>query len=206
MPAKAYISNIATGWPVERQEALLAKHVPGWPAVTIYRDILDARTRQAHQPGDLVNRAAMLRPTGRQREGETIYVASLVVLAWGKDDFAEVLTLAARRGAAIWSVDNPCPQPSPVAFAEAKREASRKQARENGTKAAAERRAAAAEAKAMPYKTRWRDKAERTEDLLREMGLSRNTASKYLGRRELVLKRVEAQLKRKARDEQAEAK
>ena len=204
MAVRAYISNIAPGWPVARQEAMLADWVPGWPNVTVFRDILDARTRQAHQSVDLVNRAAMLRPIGRQREGETIYVASLAVLAWSKNDFVDVLEAAKRRGAFIEALDG-MNIPSVPAFAAAKVEGSRRQARQNGTRIAADRRAAEAEAKAMPFKERWRDKTERTADLLAEMGLSRNTASKYLGRRELVLKRVEAQLKRKARDEQSAA-
>ena len=204
MAVRAYISNIARGWPVAKQEAILADWVPGWPNVTVFRDILDARTRQAHQAVDLVNRAAMLRPTSSKLGGEVIYVASLAVLAWSKSDFTKVLSDTARRGATIQALDG-ADVPSAPGFMAAKVEGSRRQARQNGTRIAADRRAAEAEAKAMPFKERWRDKTERTADLLAEMGLSRNTASKYLGRRELVLKRVEAQLKRKARDEQAAA-
>ena len=105
MPVRAFISNIAPGWPAERQEALLAEHVPGWPNVTVYRDILDARARRAHLDADMADRAVMLRPTGRPRAGEVIYVASLAVLARGKDEFARVEADAKRRGATFIALD-----------------------------------------------------------------------------------------------------
>lgn len=196
MAAKVYISNIATGWPVARQEALLAERVPGWPAVTVYRDILDVRARQAHNSADLVNREAMLRPTRTKRNAEIIYVASLSVLAWGRD-FSKVLAAAEKRGAAIVSLEETVPV-SEESFKAAKIQGIKKRARENGTRVAADRRAAAAEAKAKPFKEKWRDPSYKTAYLLEQMGLSRNTASKYLGRRELVLKRVEATRKRAA--------
>lgn len=198
MLAKAYISNVAPGWPVERQEALLAQYVPGWPDVTIYRDILDTRARQAHQAADMVDRAAMLLQTGKPRAGEVIYVASLSVLARGKVEFAEVEAAAKLRGATFKPLDGH------EIFAIARIEGSRTQARENGVKAAAAKRSADAEARAKAYEDDWKNPALRTEDVLAKMGLTRNTANKYVGKRELVLKRVEAQMKRKAKREQVD--
>ena len=202
MVARAYISNIAMGWPVKRQTDLLATHVAGWPNVPTYCDMLDARTRKTHSPTDLTQRAVMLRPTARHRDTETIYVASFAVLAWGKDDFAAVMEAVEKRGATLVALDG-SDAPSVPAFAAARVQAARRQARENGTKAAAERRAAEAKARVRAHLDAWRNPALATADVLERMGVSRNTANKYAGNRELVLKRVAAAAKRKAKREQA---
>ena len=94
MADKAYISNISPAWTIEQHLVLM-------PAgVDVYRDEVKPRHRQAHQIASLEQRASILRPTNRRR-AETIYVASLAVLAWGEPDFRAVLTAAGARGATI---------------------------------------------------------------------------------------------------------
>ena len=45
---KVYISNIAMGWPVERQKDLLATQVAGWPTVpTLRRSVAASQTQGA---------------------------------------------------------------------------------------------------------------------------------------------------------------
>ena len=95
--------------------------------------------------------------------------------------------------------------PSVPAFAAARVHAARKHAQENATRVAAEKRAADAQARAKAYEDDWRNPACKTKDVLAKMGLTRNTANKYVGKRELVLKRIAGQLKRKAKREQAAA-
>ena len=211
MSVRAYISNLAPGWPVERQEALLAAHVPDWPNVTVYRDILDARTRRANDPADLVNRAAMLRPTGKLRDAETIYVASYAVLAVRKADFEGVQAAVKARGATIRAFDG-AQAPSLPAFVAARVEGSRKQARENGIKVSAERRRARADEGCERIKPLWGtpNTENSTTALLALAGepgepLSYNTVVARLGGREAAQRRYQAALKRKACRERPEA-
>lgn len=104
MTVKAYLSNLSPTWPMERQEALLAGYVPGWPdAVALYRDVLTPGARKAHSAKMLKHRAKLLRPTERPALGEVIYVASPAVLDWGSDGFLACLkAIAARRAALVF--------------------------------------------------------------------------------------------------------
>ena len=204
MAVRAYISNIATGWSVSRQEALLAAHIPTWPTVYLYRDILDARLRRAHSPLDLVNRATMLRATGNQRRGETIYVASLAVLAWSKHDFEGVLAAAETRGTTIVALDGE-DVPSVSAFAVARRDGSRRQARENGLKASAAVRRERADIGCQRIADLWGYPTDMcpTSELLKLAGepgkpLSYNTVVARLGGRETAQRNYARKMKRHA--------
>ncbi len=101
MPDRIYLSNIVPHWPIAKQEQLLDEKVPDWRTGAVYRDVLPPRKRKAHGIADLVERARMLRPTGR-RGGERIVVASPPLLAWALSDFHEVLSAATARGASLY--------------------------------------------------------------------------------------------------------
>ena len=113
MNIKAYISPISPWWTEERQLQLLAERVDGWNRALVFRDDLTLTERRAHRPEALIARAQMLRPTQR-RNAETIYVASLAVLAWSEDDYLAVLHAATARNAMIVAIDeNVVIQPHP---------------------------------------------------------------------------------------------
>jgi hypothetical protein len=106
MGSRAYLSNVSKRWPLARQEAVHAELTPGWPDdVAVYRDKLSPRSLKAHSWLDLRQRSSMLRPTSRASNDETIYVASLAVLAWVVDDFMRVASQAKARGATIQAHD-----------------------------------------------------------------------------------------------------
>jgi hypothetical protein len=60
---------------------------------------------KAHAPSSLADWANLLRPTSRRPNGETIYLASLAVLAWESEDFMGALAAAAKRHAAVVVLD-----------------------------------------------------------------------------------------------------
>jgi len=220
---RAYISTIAPGWSIEHQEAILAERVPGWP-VTIYRDEPRARQRQAHQVASLPERAAMLRPTKARRGGETIYCATLAVLAWGKADFLAVLDAALARGAVILPVDTGTAlddatpaEEAAAAYAASRLGGSQAKARTLGAAVSAARRRVRADEGIERIRERWgwpndAKMARRwgfpdllcasTDDLRAEAGkpgksISYNTAAARLGGREKAQARFLAALRRK---------
>lgn len=89
---------------MEWQEAVLASAVPEWPNVAVFRDVQDRRERGWQKAETLIDRAEMLRPTSR-KELDTIYLASLTVLAWDENDFQTVMEEIRARGAVIMAVD-----------------------------------------------------------------------------------------------------
>lgn len=102
MKRKTYISNILRQWPIaDQRKALADVQAP----VETYEDVLKPRALKAHSPGDLKERAELLRRTARRRGEETIYVASLGVLAWVAEDFMVCMGAAAARNATIEVVD-----------------------------------------------------------------------------------------------------
>jgi hypothetical protein len=105
MRNRAYISNIAKTWPVPAQEALLSGVVPDWPDASIYRDVLVPAKRRGQSREAMEARASMLRETRRKPIGETIYVASLPVLAWDVSDLTACLAAARARAATVIAVD-----------------------------------------------------------------------------------------------------
>lgn len=190
---RAYLSNISPHWPFPKQEAALAAVVPnGSPT---YRDTLSIARRKAHVAADLTQRTAMLRRTTRQADNETIYVASLAVLAWTADDLTGVLAAAAERHATVVVLDAglSIPPDAPMAvvhqalqeFARGRRRAYTELGRHAGGIISSQRRAERAKAGCERIADRWRLPTQDypTPDLLREADVSRNTANQYLGRR-----------------------
>jgi hypothetical protein len=102
---KIYVSNVFTPLSVEWQEAVLAAAVPDWPNVAIFRDVQNQRERRWQKAETLIDRMEMLRPTSR-KEPDTIYLASLTVLAWDENDFQTVMGEIRARGAVIIAVDD----------------------------------------------------------------------------------------------------
>ncbi len=191
MAKRAYLSNINLRWPFDRQEALFAS-LPNWPkGYTVFRDEIDARTKRAHRPASLANRAELLRKTTRVRNGEDIYLASLGPFAWTQDDLLAQLTLAAARGATVHVLDAGlviAPTPAAetlhkavLAFAEARKAHKER----HGGAVSGKRRRAAAEARAQVIEARWPMPSDDypTAKLLVEAGLSVNTARLILGSR-----------------------
>ena len=206
MAYKAYLSEIAPWWTIERQEELLSGAVPGWPpGVGVFIDRLTVRQRRAHQVDALTQRTSMLRPTSRASMGK-IYVASLAVLAWGETDFRAVLE--ATRKATLHAVSDGVTIPPGQVDADEmvqQWQAARTKSRLQGAAlvgaavSAAKRSAIAAEGVAK-IKDRWPLPSSEwsTAALLAEAGVSRNTVNAHLGGRETAQARYQAALKRKA--------
>jgi hypothetical protein len=195
-----YLSNISGGWSIQRQKEMLAEHVPGWPQVPTYSDVLPPAKRKAHSPASLIQRDHLLRETTRSGNVEAIVVCSYACLAWEQTDFLDCVASATARGATIIALDTGrrlTPEASPAELAEAMREfvKARRQSKSGPGRAgylvSAERRATDARAGAMRIADRWRlpTKDYPTDDLLAEAGICRNTANLYL------LNRPEAQRK-----------
>lgn len=87
-----------------REQLLKLATAPGGP-VEHYQDDLKPRALKAHSPLDLKERAELLRKTARRRNDETIYVASLGVLAWVAEDFMACLGAAGARHATVIALD-----------------------------------------------------------------------------------------------------
>ncbi len=102
MKRKIYLSNILRHWPVEAQRKALAGVEK--PHET-YEDILKPRHLKAHAAAALTERGMALRPTSRKGHEETIYVASLGVLAWVAEDFMAALGAVAARNASVVAMD-----------------------------------------------------------------------------------------------------
>ena len=209
---RAYISTIAPGWTIERQEALLAERVPGWPRVTVYRDEPTARQRQAHQASGLLQRAAMLRSTKPRPGGETIYCATLAVLAQGKVDFLAVLDAARARGATILPVDTGIAigaavpaEEAAAAYMASRLAGSQAKARQLGAVVSAAIRRARADDGCERIRERWGMPSDAwpTAALCAEAGapgnpLSYNSVVARLGGREKAQARYQAAIKRAA--------
>lgn len=186
MVTTVYLSNIAPGWPIERQRELLAKHVAGWPDVPTYVDQLSPAKRKAHGPTSLTARDALLRA-----DAEVIIVASLACLGW-PGDFVDCVAAAGKRGATIIALDTGrhiAPDAPPALMAQVVREfmAQRRAAKDGpvGYQVSADKRSAEAKAAALTIEGRWRlpTKDYPTDALLAEAKICRNTANQYLGHR-----------------------
>lgn len=190
---KIYISNIAMGWPIERQKDLLASQVADWPQVPTYVDLLPPAKRKTHIASSLIQRAELLRETGRPENVETIIVASLACLAWEQSDFLKCIAAISQRGATLVALNTGrriVPDASPTEMAEANEEflagrRSKSLVGLLGYKVSAERRSTAALEGAKRIKDRWvlPTKDYPTDALLEEAGICRNTANLYLHKR-----------------------
>lgn len=206
MVDKAYISNIAYGWTLEQQISVLASSVPEWP-VRLYRDELKRAALAAREPESLEQRRALLRPTARQSL-DTIHVASLGVLAWRADDFARVVdTLAARKATVVehhtgltfdldWEGDQrQIVQQFPIS----RREGSRQKGRLVGAQASAAKRNAISKAAADRIADRWGVKGQTATALCAEVGFTYHTMRRWLGKWEVVARKLERNAKRAAK-------
>lgn len=86
-----------------REQLLKLATVPA--PVEHYQDDLKPRALKSHSPVDLKERAELLRRTNRKQGAETIYIASLGVLAWVAEDFMAAMGAAAARNAAVTALD-----------------------------------------------------------------------------------------------------
>jgi hypothetical protein len=191
MTVKVYLSNIAAGWPMQRQRAICAAQVPGWPDVPTYADLLPPAKRKAHSPASLTARRNLLRGTRRQ-DIEAIVLPSLACLAWEQSDFLQCVSDASARGATLVALDTGrriAPDASPGEVVEAAKEfMSGRRAKGGGPVGyvvSAEKRSAEARAAAMRIKDRWElpTKDYPTDELLAEADICRNTANFNLGNR-----------------------
>ena len=201
---KAYISNISPAWPVERQEAMIAAAAPTAP---IFRDILDARDRRAHQPDRLVQRAMLLRPT--RRRGGVFLAASPAVVDWTAEGLLTCVTEALARGASVRFLDTGLTieatsgpavlHQAVLAFAASRKRDAEVLRGKSGGKISGARRGADAKAKAETIRAEWRLPSEdhQTQALLDRAGISRNTAKKYLDKRSVAQRVYQASLKRR---------
>lgn len=193
MAARVYTSNISKLWPLARQHDVLAK-VQGWEKLPRYTDTLTRRGLQARTPDLLEERGDMLRPTSR-RSGETIYVASLAVLAFGATDLVNVLAAAAARRATIEVLadDLTIPPDAPAAvvaevmaaWERAKRRALTEGGRLAGVKVATERRRAATAVALDKVREDWSRPSDEvsTAELIERSGLTYKTLHEHFGPR-----------------------
>jgi hypothetical protein len=229
--SRVYLSNIAPGWPIERQEAVLDAKLPGWRKMAIFRDDdVTVRQRRERDPEVLGGRIAALRPTTRTSVTD-LHVAALPPLAWGADDFRFVLTKLGAGNYALVAHETGTriePRPSKAVrdaaveeFKATRKKASDEASRLKGAAVSAEKRKAATDVGIARIEERWRmpsnkKMAERwgmpdletwsTETLLKEAGgISYNTAASRLKGREIAQARYRAELKRRLLREQRKA-
>jgi hypothetical protein len=198
MTVTVYMSEISPYWTFERQKAALASVLP---ADRVFTDALDRKARRGHSAVELVERGQMLRPTRRLR-GEVVHVASYAVLAWSADDLLAVLAALKRRGARLVSAEDGEAEDVLAAWHAARTKSRHAGAVLRGGEVTKARKAAEYAPKVEAIRDRWGNPAYDTATLLAEAGVSRNTATKYLGilRGEAIRKEA-ARLKRKAKKE-----
>jgi hypothetical protein len=132
---KVYFSDIFLPWTMAQQEAVVSAALADWPAdVAIYRDRPNRIQRRAKYPGDLAERARMLRATNGHAVGQ-IFVASLAVLAWDENDLRAILRMLQPQGVIV-SIDDKLTisQSTPLAQAIAAWKMARKRSRTLGIK------------------------------------------------------------------------
>ncbi len=131
----------------------------------------------------------------REEQNETVYVASLAVLAERDSQLTAVLDALAARGSVL-------PEIGLEAWKEAWRRSRLERAALRGAKVSANRRKAKSQAGVDRIKDRWKlsTKEHPTKSLLVEAGVSRNTIKAVLGfTREEYQARYQAALKRRTR-------
>jgi hypothetical protein len=109
------MSNILKVWTPEAQQKLLDGV---GKKLTTYRDELRPGQRKRKDVAALMERAAMLAPTGRRSRDEVIYVACLGLLAWDQRDLVHCLAAAAERGASVFALNTGAMIPPDVGAAE----------------------------------------------------------------------------------------
>lgn len=196
MAGRCYVRNGVWGWTMEAQRAVLRE-----AGADMSREFCDelaaskAKMPARVQPEWLTERANFLRRTDARRRGETIHVASLLVLGINEADLISAIAAALERRDTVRAADSGFsigPGAGAVeigaAVAEwvrAKRDAQTKPGRQNGNKAAAERARARTLKKLPAARKLWPLPTERisTADIAAQVGLSVKTLYTELGRR-----------------------
>lgn len=188
---------------MKRQREILASFGDD---VIEYCDELDADERRGYRVDGMINRTQMLRPSTR-KEGATIVVASLGVLARNAEDLLMVIGLAAERNATIRDLHAGFEIKPDAKMRDMKRATeefakSRVKARAadrgkfGGQKSGAVRAAMAKEV-ALKFENDWCASDKTNKEIVRQSGLSVNTLKLYLGRRDDAKRRWAARTKRK---------
>lgn len=210
--ARCYRRNGVWGWSIEDQTIAL-RQAGVLEMDKLYTDELTAarakRPAQVH-PEWLEQRAVMLKPTGR-KGGETIAVASMLVLGVGEVDLVHAIALAFARRATILAVDSGLsikPDDGAAAvnaamddWTRAKRDAQTKPGRRLGNTAAAEAAKARTLAKLPVARPLWARPTEEISsvEIAERAGLSVKTLYAYLGRREVAQYAAKRRAKRKGK-------
>lgn len=184
MAHAVYMSEAHAWWDLEKQRAVLANSLPG---TRVYVDELHPRDRQGHAVSALHQRRVMLRTTTRKAP-LTIVVASLAVLGWKEDDIRGVLeTILAREWTLVSLDDGATFGPGGLTvpatlklWQEAKTKSRLEGAAKRGGMATKARVEAETAAKIKPYEHLWGDPRYLSGDVLKMMGVSRNTANKHM--------------------------
>lgn len=210
--ARCYVRNGVWGWPIEAQLTAL-RQAGVLEADKLYTDELSpARAKRPAQvrPEWLEQRAVLLKPTGR-KGGETIAVASMLVLGASEGDLVHAVALAFERRATIHAVDSGLTiEPSDGAtgantavadWTRAKRSAQTKPGRYLGNAAAAEKAKARSLAKLPEARLLWARPTDEISsiEIGRRVGLSVKSLYKYLGRREVAQYAAKRRAKRKGK-------
>lgn len=190
---RVYLRNGVPGWTLEAQEAAL-REAGVYRGDAIYRDELSAAAIKKRDPSLLVQRADLLKRTGR-RQAETIYVASFYCFALNAVDLLAALAQAAQRNAAVISLKPPVEVPphphaavlaqAAAAFDKGRKDKQTETGRAIGQKAAAEKRKRRTADRVRVVKDDWaRPTSEvSTAELAERAGVSVQTLYDHLGRR-----------------------
>ena len=197
MPGRCYTRNGVWGWSLEDQRKALV--AAGADMAREFCDELSASRAKMParvKPEWLEERASLLKRTSRQR-GETIHVASLLVLGVSEADLIAAITAAMARRDTVAAADSgftigPGAGGMEIGavvadWARAKRDAQTKPGRRAGNRAAADRARARTLAKLTPeVKRLWRDRApdrKTAPEVAAVAALSVKTLYTELGRR-----------------------
>jgi len=195
--SKCYVRNGVWAWPVERQQKALGD---AWDRSAAFEDVLRADVAKAPgrvRPEALVERAEMLRPSGRRKD--EIHVATLLAIAVSEADLVSVLAAASARNAAIVAHDSGLRiEPSAGAADMAKAIADWQRAKElartepgrlEGVRVAAEKKRNRTMKLTKIARPLWRStKPDRptTSEIEAQVGLSAKTLYAELGRRPAI--------------------
>lgn len=191
MQSRAYIRNGVTGWPPEKQEALLREAGFEGP---IYRDELGRRDMRGANASALKERATMLAPTPRT-DPETILVASIRCFALNPVDLTAALAAAVARNATVRALDTGIEvgpgaglaeiAQAAQAFDKARKGEQTREGRARGNAVAAERARQRTAPKIAEARKLWGLPSDTisTDEISKRVGLSLRTLYLHLGRR-----------------------
>lgn len=197
---KLYFSNLTPVWPLKRQEAIL-----NGISATKFCDELPSGERRGFRLNGLPERRSMLRPTTRQAQ-QTIFVASLAVLARNAEDLMLALSQASEINATVRDVSaNVDIKPHAKAkelkkaaeiFTQGRMRAMEVERGTTGGRKSADLRLAQAKKIALEHEKDWLEYGKTNKQISEESGLSVNTLKAHLGRRVEARARHQGMLKR----------